>query len=33
MCRDVKYNILLYSTFRNYHNTNTDATSSLSNYR
>lgn len=27
MCRDVKYNILLYSSSRNYHNTNTDATS------
>lgn len=27
MCRDVKYIILLYSSLRNYHNTNTDATS------
>lgn len=27
MCRDVKYIILLYSSVRNYHNTNTDATS------
>lgn len=27
MCRDVKYIILFYSSSRNYHNTNTDATS------
>ena len=27
MCRDVKYIILLYSSLRNYHHTNTDATS------
>lgn len=26
MCRDVKYNILLYSSLRNYHNTNTSPT-------
>lgn len=27
MCRDVKYIILLYSSSRNYHNANADATS------
>lgn len=29
MCRDVKYIILLYSSMKNYHNTNINASLSL----